>query len=111
MKFDETVKQYLQESTYASRHPLPGNTGHKYTWEDGSYEYRNKDGELHWLDGPARYLVNYIERGNIITQWFVNGKRQTQSEVEELKKKIAIKQEIQVHKNNLIDPGMLEDYL
>ena len=34
-----------------------------------------------------------------------------EDEIETLKKKIAIKKEIQSHKNNRIDPGMLEDYL
>ena len=31
--------------------------------------------------------------------------------IEEQKKKIAIAKEIQSHKNNRIDSGMLEDYL
>ena len=64
-----------------------------------------KNDKLDRTDGPA------IEWGDGKKEWIVNDRHISPKEVEELKKKIAIKQEIQGHKNNRIDPGMLEDYL
>ena len=60
---------------------------------------------LHRTDGPA------VERHNGQKLWYINGNRLTPEEVEEHKKKNAIKKEIIDNKNNRIDPGMLEDYL
>lgn len=80
-------------------------------WPDGSYEYRDSKGELHRDDGPARLFVNYPYKGDMLENWFIHGDKLTPEEIEEHKKKLAIKTEIQGHKNNRIDPGMLEDYL
>ena len=60
---------------------------------------------LHRTDGPA------VERHNGQKLWYINGNRLTLKEIEEIKKKNAIKKEIIDNKNNRIDPGMLEDYL
>ena len=80
-------------------------------WPDGSYEYRDSKGDLHREDGPARLFVNYPYEGDMLESWFIHGDKLTPEEVEERKKKLAVKNEIQSHKNNRIDPGMLEDYL
>jgi len=131
MKFNKIVQQYLKESTYTvTRLSDPDNINgdfvNIYTWKDGSYEYYNREGKLHRLDGPARFLKGRLARGfmtvfskkpmpgknaDVFIQWCVNGHVLNEDEIEILKKKIAIKKEIQSHKNNRIDPGMLEDYL
>ena len=99
-------------------------------WDNGSEEWYIND-IRHRLDGPA---VTYMNQPNATKYWFVDGKKHrvdgpavvwangdkewyindielTPAEIEEQKKKIAIAKEIQGHKNNRIDPGMLEDYL
>ena len=63
------------------------------------------DGKKHRLDGPA------VIRRDGTKSWWINGNELTKEEVEEHKKKLAVTKEIQSHKNNRIDPGMLEDYL
>ena len=65
------------------------------------------NGKRHREDGPA------IDNG-YSKQWWLNGERvdvKTQKEFDEYMKRKQIKQYIQGHKNNRIDPGMLEDYL
>lgn len=91
-----------------------------------------EDGKLHRLDGPALddktgqwYYINGVrhrEDGPAVIrhdtpnvagyeEWWMNDKKLSPEEVAQQKKKIAIKNAIQSHKNNRIDPGMLEDYL
>ena len=85
--------------------------GKKHREDGPAIEYHNGDkewyvnGKQHRLDGPA------VELANGMAEWYINDIRLTSKEVEEQKKKIAVKQDIQSHKNNRIDPGMLEDYL
>ena len=74
------------------------------TFEGGDKGWYQND-KLHRLDGPA------IERHNGKKLWYVNGNRLTLKEIEEIKKRLAIKAGIQAHSNNRIDPGMLEEYL
>ena len=137
MKFDITVKKYLVETTKS--HPptqnfksgdlyvtvLPNgdtfyykdadrNINHR---EDGpAVEFANgylawfKNGKRHRSDGPAREWKNNNVK-NFKPEWWMNGVLLTDEQVEDLKKKLAIKNDIQSHKNNRIDPGMLEDYL
>ena len=67
MKFDKTVQYYLKESTGCTitRVSDPDNingVGNIYTWKDGSYEYYNREGKLHRLDGPARFLKGRAAR-------------------------------------------------
>lgn len=75
------------------------------TTADGGKQYwkRNK---RHREDGPAVILAN---QGGF--QWWINGKQITEKEFNERLKRKEIKAEIQGHKNNRIDPRMLEDYL
>ena len=98
---------------------VEGKNGTKEWYKDGelhrldgpAIEHSNgdkewyKDGKLHRLDGPAIIRVDGTEI------WSIDDERLTSEEIEEQKKKIAIKSDIQSHKNNRIDPGMLEDYL
>lgn len=83
------------------RHRLDGPA---YETTDG-YKGWYANGQRHRVDGPAVIFTN----GD--TEWWVNGAKQWPEQIEELKKKIAVKQDIQSHKNNRIDPEMLEDYL
>lgn len=65
------------------------------------------NGKRHREDGPA------IDNG-YSKQWWLNGERldvKNQEQFDEYIKRLQIKQEIQSHKNNRIDSGMLEDYL
>lgn len=82
----------------------------------GGPAYENGLGDVEWFvdnvrhreDGPAVTRVN----GTKATKtWWINGILLTPTEVKEHKKKLAVKKEIQSHKNNRIDAGMLEDYL
>lgn len=121
MKFDALVRLYESESEQ---------TGPPYIMKDGdtTMYFKNpnfsilhredgpaainssgmswwKNGKLHREDGPA---IVWFNGSN---QWHLNGVQLSEEEIEELKKKNAAKTEIQSHKNNRIDPGMLEDYL
>ena len=70
------------------------------------------NGKRHREDGPAREWKNTnVKNKNFKPEWWMNGVLLTDEQVEELKKKLAIKNDIQSHKNNRIDPGMLNDYL
>ena len=62
-------------------------------------------GRLHRLDGPA------VELSDGTNEWYINGEELTKDEFDEYLKKKEVSKEIQSHKNNRIDPGMLEDYL
>jgi hypothetical protein len=65
------------------------------------------NGKRHREDGPA------IDNG-YTRQWWLNGERvkvKNQDEFDDCMKRRQIKQDVQGHKNNRIDPGMLEDYL
>ena len=62
-------------------------------------------GKLHREDGPA---VEYCGGDK---SWYLNDNELTKEEFDEYLKKKEITKEIQSHKNNRIDPGMLEDYL
>ena len=73
------------------------NQGSKQWW------VRNK---LHREDGPAVILAN-----NGGFQWWIDGKQINEKEFNEHLKRKEIKADIQGHRNNRIDPGMLEDYL
>ena len=84
--------------------PETGLTLPAVEYEDGD-KFWYKDGLQHRLDGPA------VEYGNGETYWYINDIQLSPKEIEEQKKKLAVKNEIQSHKNNRIDPGMLEDYL
>jgi len=85
--------------------------GKKHRVDGPAIEYHNGTKEWyvndkqHRLDGPAVIFANGM------AEWYINDIRLTPKEVEEQKKKIAVKQDIQSHKNNRIDPRMLEDYL
>ena len=70
----------------------------------GVAEYWYRHGKLHREDGPAAITPSD-------SQWALNDRYLTPDEVKELKNKLTIKKEIQGHKNNRIDPRMLEDYL
>ena len=76
-----------------------------------------KHGKLHCEDGPAvlmpKVYDNWMVNGHTVQngEWYLNGNQLSPKEIEEQKKKLVIKQEIKGHKNNRIDPGMLEDYL
>ena len=70
-------------------------TGYKGWWFGG---------KRHRLDGPA------VE-GKTTKEWFINGKMISEEDFNNYIKKTEIKKEISGHKNNRIDPGMLEDYL
>lgn len=78
--------------------------GPAYETEEG-YKGWFANGVRHRVDGPA------VEYSNGDTEWWVNGVKLWPEQIDELKKKIALSKEIQSHKNNRIDPGMLEDYL
>lgn len=71
----------------------------------GNSSYWYKDNLLHREDGPA------IERVNNIKEYYINGKSLQEEEFIEYLKKKEVSKEIQSHKNNRIDPRMLEDYL
>ena len=94
-KFDKTVNRYLQEAVQPDG-PVTDTTGNKRWY---------KDDKLHRLDGPA------VKWTNGAKEWYINGKQLTEKEFNEYIKKQEISKEIQSHKNNRIDPGMLEDYL
>ena len=65
-----------------------------------------KDGKLHREDGPA------IEYEDGRKEWYLEGNEMlTKQEFDNYYKKKEISKEISSHKNNRIDPGMLEDYL
>ena len=125
MKFDKTIKNLLAESKLS-------NTSYTYSipWMDGGNTMYYADAtkkQLHRVDGPA------VEYPNGDKEWWVNGKRHredgpavcwktlqqyyihnkhlTFEEFNEHLKKLKVSKEIQGHKNNRIDPGMLEDYL
>ena len=66
-----------------------------------------KNGKRHREDGPA--IINPTGAGD--GTWWLDNVCLSKEQVEERKKKVAITKEIQGHKNNRIDPGMLEDYL
>jgi len=95
------TKRYYKDNKFTVLHRLDG-PAVEHT--DGS-KFWYKDGELHRIDGPAVIYANGVN------YWVVDGKELTSKEVDEFKRKLAIKAEIQNHKNNRIDPGMLEDYL
>ena len=75
---------------------------------EGDFGYTEwyKDGERHNLKGPA-----YTDVNGQVKEWYINGKQYTKKGFDEYKKKLKVAKEIQSHKNNRIDPGMLEDYL
>ena len=140
-KFDKTVNEYLKEAVQPNgpvtnansdkvwykdgkRHRLDGPAverangdkvwyinGKRHRLDGPAVEYANgdklwyKDGKRHRLDGPA------VEYASGDSHWFLNDQILSPKEVTEHKQKLAIKKEIQGHKNNRIDPGMLEDYL
>ena len=95
------TKRYYKDNKFTVLHRLDG-PAVEYT--DGS-KFWYKDGEQHRLDGPAVIYANGA------SYWVVDGNELTSKEVDELKRKLAIKEEIIKHENNRIDPGMLEDYL
>lgn len=84
--------------------PYTGLTLPAVEYGDGD-KFWYKYGKQHRLDGPA------VELENGETYWYINDIQLSPKEIEEQKKKLAVKNEIQSHKNNRIDPGMLEDYL
>ena len=141
MKFDDIVKLYESSPRYYTKRQeyrkvyykdpkrkiIHREDGPAIEWDDGGKEwfvdshrhredgpaiefasgdkYWFKHGKCHREDGPA---IVYA-RGD--SYWFLNDQILSPEEVKEHKKKLAIKNEIQGHKNNRIDPGMLEDYL
>ena len=68
-------------------------------------KYWYEHGELHREDGPA------VQSGFGKHSWYIRGQKLSEEEFNEYLKKKEISNEIQSHKNNRIDPGMLEDYL
>ena len=108
MKFDALVNHLLKENT---DEPLVlGITCYddgtcKRVEKSATYYYKTYRGKLHREDGPA------IEYKDGYKEWYLNDKELTKEEFDEYLKKKEIKKEIQSHKNNRIDPGMLEDYL
>ena len=117
-KFDKTVNRYLKEAVQPNG-PVTNANGDKVWYKDGKLHRLDgpavdradgakewyKDDKLHRLDGPA------VERTNGDKLWYINDKQLTEKEFNEYIKKQEIKKEIQGHKNNRIDPDMLEDYL
>ena len=121
MKFDDLVKLYESESEQTGPPYILKNRGTTMYFKNPDYTVLHredgpatvnslemswwKDGKLHREDGPA------IEWFDGSKRWHLNGKPLSEKEIKEQIKKIAVKKEIQSHKNNRIDPGMLEDYL
>ena len=120
MKFNDIVKLYESEQAgpYARTHPdLKTTTYYKYpnytvrhrldgpAYISGGYRAWYKDGLRHREDGPA---IEYTGGGG---EWYLHGKQLSEEEFNEHLKKLEIKKEIEGHKNNRIDLGMLEDYL
>ena len=76
-----------------------------------------KHGKLHCEDGPAvrmpKEYDDWVVNGHTVKngEWYLNGNKLSPKEIEDQKKKLTIKADIKSHKNNRIDPGMLEDYL
>ena len=96
--------------------PETGLSLHAYENPDGCKLWY-KNGKLHCEDGPAVVLRkdydDWIINGHTVKngEWYLNGNKLSPKEIEDQKKKLTIKADIKSHKNNRIDPGMLEDYL
>ena len=66
-----------------------------------------KHGKCHREDGPA-----VIFKHHVVCGWYLDGNIcNNEDEYRQALVKYKAKEEIQSHKNNRIDPGMLEDYL
>lgn len=124
VKDSDGTTSYYKDSKHTILHRLDGPavewyTGTKYWYVnnkqhrlDGpAVERKNGtkewwvDNERHRLDGPA-----YIDRLDY-KEWYIRGEELTEAEFNNYIKKQAVSKEIQSHKNNRIDPGMLEEYL
>ena len=90
---------------FDSNRQLHRDKGPAYVTKDVMQWYKN--GKCHREDGPAVVFKGSNTRG-----WFLDGEIYG-NEIEHQKAllKYKAKEEIQSHKNNRIDPGMLEDYL
>lgn len=86
--------------------------GPSYTDDFGAQEW-NKNGYLHREDGSAVIYGKSKKTNQSFAddEWWLYGIQLSPEEIKEQKKKLAIKADIKSHKNNRIDPGMLEDYL
>ena len=130
MKFDDTVNQLLIEAINSGVHlvNIDGELLYKSNLGVPAVYYKDPEARIpHRLNGPAyddvitkvwykdgrRHRINgpAVERVNGDDEWWIGGHWLTPEEVEEHKKKLALFKEIESHKNNRIDPGMLEDYL
>jgi len=81
--------------------------GPAYISPKTGYKGWYKNGRRHREDGPA--IINPTGAGNCT--WWLDNRCLSKKEFNEYIKKQEIKKEIQSHKNNRIDPDMLEDYL
>ena len=123
MKFNKTIKNLLAESKLSSKtHSIPdmdgGNTVYyadktkkQFHRVDGpAVEYPNGDSEW-WLNGKRHREDGPAVVWKTLHQYYIHGKHLTFDEFNEHLKKLKVSKDIQSHKNNRIDPGMLEDYL
>lgn len=76
---------------------------------NGTQVWKQND-ECHREDGPA-YISCRNADGYQEKRWYIRGEELTEEEFNNYITKQAVSKEIQSHKNNRIDPGMLEDYL
>ena len=133
MKFDQ-LNQKLAKMSSDMLHPKPPTEkGPPYTIHsaDNTEHYYYRDPErrvLHREDGPAVHFKNGYEAWYINSQlhrldgpartysdgqqeWYLHGDYMSEQEHTDAVKKLEIKNDVLSHKNNRIDPGMLEDYL
>ena len=122
MTFDKTVQQYLQESEQTGPPYIIKQGGASFYYKDPDHSilHREDGPAIVWSDGRRSWWINgdrHREDGPAVIyadgskNWWVNGKKLTEDEFNEHLNRCDIKKEIQGHKNNRIDPGMLEDYL
>ena len=79
-------------------------------WYWNGTQIWKQDDECHREDGPA-YISCRNADGHQEKRWYIRGEELTEEEFNNYITKQAVSKEIQSHKNNRIDPGMLEDYL